>query len=75
MGIYLTSNSDACQFIAGDSRANIIIVENDYQMHKILTCRHNLPHLKVIINWSADGTKLEANVMDVRNVVIWLIVS
>ena len=61
-----------CQFIAGDCHANVIVVENDYQMHKILSCRHNLPHLKVIINCSADGTKPEENVMDVRNCVVYL---
>ncbi|XP_065912809.1 long-chain-fatty-acid--CoA ligase ACSBG2-like isoform X2 [Dysidea avara] len=69
VGIYLTSNPDVCQFIAGDCQANIIVVENDYQIHKILTCRHNLPHLKVIINCSADGTKSEQNVMDWKAVM------
>lgn len=67
VGIYLTSNSDTCQYIAHDCQANIIIVENDYQLNKILTCRHELPNLKVIINWCSDGScKLEEDfVMDV----------
>ena len=65
VGIYLTSNSDTCRYIAHDCRANIIVVENDYQMNKILTCRHELPNLKVIINCSKVGGKLQENVMDV----------
>ena len=65
VGIYLTSNSDTCQYIAHDCQANIIVVENDYQMNKILTCRHELPHLKLIINCSLNGNKSEENVMDV----------
>ena len=71
VGIYLTSNSDACQYIAHDCQANIIVVENDYQMNKILTCRHELPHLKVIINCSKDGSKSEENVMNVSRLIYW----
>ena len=69
VGIYLTSNTDACQYIAHDCQANIIVVENGHQMNKILTCRHELPHLKVIINCSKDGNKSEENVMDVSQLM------
>lgn len=65
VGIYLTSNSDTCQYIAHDCQANIIVVEDENQLNKILTCRHNLPNLKAIINCSREGSKLEENVMDV----------
>ena len=54
-----------CRYIAHDCQANIIVVENDYQMNKILTCRHELPNLKMIINCSKEGGKLQENVMDV----------
>lgn len=65
VGIYLTSSSDTCRYIAHDCQANIIVVENDTQLNKILLCRHELPNLKVIINCSKDGSRTEENVMDV----------
>ena len=36
VGMYLTSSTEACYTIARDSKANIIVVENDSQMQKIL---------------------------------------
>lgn len=35
-GIYATNTPDACQYVASDSKANIIVVENQKQLDKIL---------------------------------------
>ncbi|KJE96538.1 hypothetical protein CAOG_06845 [Capsaspora owczarzaki ATCC 30864] len=50
-GIYTTNSPDACQFIIEDSRANIVVVENDTQLQKILKVRHRLPLVKAIIQY------------------------
>lgn len=35
-GIYATNSPEACQYVASDSKANIIVVENQKQLDKIL---------------------------------------
>lgn len=35
-GIYTTNSPDACLYVAHDSRANVIVVENQKQLDKIL---------------------------------------
>ena len=35
-GIYATNTPEACQYVASDSNANIIVVENQKQLDKIL---------------------------------------
>ncbi len=35
-GIYTTNSPDACLYVAKDSRANVIVVENQKQLDKIL---------------------------------------
>lgn len=39
-GIYATNSPEACQYVAVDSRANIIVVENQKQLDKILQVLH-----------------------------------
>uniref|UniRef100_A0A673CQW9 Long-chain-fatty-acid--CoA ligase ACSBG1 n=1 Tax=Sphaeramia orbicularis TaxID=375764 RepID=A0A673CQW9_9TELE len=51
-GIYATNSPDACQFVASDSKANIIVVENQKQLDKILQVQERLPHLKAIVQYS-----------------------
>ena len=36
LGIYTTNRPDVCKFIAEDGRADIIVVENQKQLEKIL---------------------------------------
>ncbi|KAG7473399.1 hypothetical protein MATL_G00095330 [Megalops atlanticus] len=50
-GIYATNSPEACLHVAHDSRANIIVVENQKQLDKILQIRDNLPHLKAIVQY------------------------
>lgn len=62
-GIYQTNSPTACEYIAQDSRANIIVVGDQIQLEKILSIRENLPHLKAIVLY--EGTS------DVPGVVSW----
>uniref|UniRef100_A0A3B5APA1 Long-chain-fatty-acid--CoA ligase ACSBG1 n=1 Tax=Stegastes partitus TaxID=144197 RepID=A0A3B5APA1_9TELE len=53
-GIYATNSPEACQYVASDSKANIIVVENQKQLDKILQIRDKLPHLKAIVQYSGQ---------------------
>ncbi|XP_069574168.1 long-chain-fatty-acid--CoA ligase ACSBG2 isoform X2 [Brachyistius frenatus] len=51
VGIYTTSSPEACQYVADNCKANIIVVENHKQLQKILQVEDKLPHLKAIIQY------------------------
>ncbi|XP_043933397.1 long-chain-fatty-acid--CoA ligase ACSBG1 [Protopterus annectens] len=51
-GIYTTNSPEACHFVANDCRANIIVVENQKQLEKILQIQGRLPHLKAIVQYT-----------------------
>ncbi|XP_051979279.1 long-chain-fatty-acid--CoA ligase ACSBG1-like [Xyrauchen texanus] len=53
-GIYATNSPDACCYVARDSRANIIVVENQKQLDKILQVQDELPHFKAIVQYSGS---------------------
>uniref|UniRef100_A0A3B4YUH0 Acyl-CoA synthetase bubblegum family member 1 n=1 Tax=Seriola lalandi dorsalis TaxID=1841481 RepID=A0A3B4YUH0_SERLL len=53
-GIYATNSPEACQYVASDSKANIIVVENQKQLDKILQVCDRLPHLKAIVQYSGQ---------------------
>lgn len=48
-GIYQTNGPEACLHILENSKASIIIVDDDSQLEKIIAIKHQLPHLKTII--------------------------
>ncbi|KAJ1212718.1 hypothetical protein NDU88_000368 [Pleurodeles waltl] len=54
VGIYTTNSPEACQYVAGDSNANILVVENHRQLAKILQIQHQLPHLKAIVQYQDE---------------------
>ncbi|XP_011693224.1 PREDICTED: very long-chain-fatty-acid--CoA ligase bubblegum [Wasmannia auropunctata] len=60
-GIYTTNSPEACQYCADHSQANIIVVEDEKQLGKILQIKHNLPHLKAIVQY--DGVPTEKDVL------------
>lgn len=35
-GIYATNSPEACQYVVTDSKANVIVVENQKQLDKVL---------------------------------------
>uniref|UniRef100_A0A3Q3APP4 Long-chain-fatty-acid--CoA ligase ACSBG2 n=1 Tax=Kryptolebias marmoratus TaxID=37003 RepID=A0A3Q3APP4_KRYMA len=51
VGIYATNSPEACQYVAENSKANIIVVENHKQLQKILQIEDKLPHLKAIVQY------------------------
>ncbi|XP_049639707.1 long-chain-fatty-acid--CoA ligase ACSBG1 [Suncus etruscus] len=58
-GIYTTSSPEACQYIAQDSHANVIVVDSQKQLEKILKIWKNLPHLKAVVTyWEPPPQKL-----------------
>ncbi|XP_047397389.1 long-chain-fatty-acid--CoA ligase ACSBG1 isoform X3 [Sciurus carolinensis] len=67
-GIYTTSSPEACQYIAYDCRANIIVVDTQKQLEKILKVWgkgkiwKNLPHLKAVVIYGETLPKKMTNV-------------
>ncbi|XP_062816687.1 long-chain-fatty-acid--CoA ligase ACSBG2-like [Anolis carolinensis] len=51
VGIYTTNSPEACQYVAENCSANIIVVENDKQLQKILEVKSKLPFLKAIVQY------------------------
>ncbi|XP_011347791.1 long-chain-fatty-acid--CoA ligase ACSBG2 [Ooceraea biroi] len=60
-GIYTTNSPEACQYCAHHSRANIILVEDEKQLQKILQIKQNLPYLKAVIQF--EGKPKEKDVL------------
>ena len=58
VGIYSTNSPEATQYNAVDSRANILVVDDDKQLQKVLKIRHQLPHLRAIIQWIGQPAKV-----------------
>lgn len=60
-GIYTTNSADACLHCLNTSAANIVLVENDVQLQKILQVRDKAPSLKAVVQYtgkSSDSTVL-----------------
>ncbi|XP_054467417.1 long-chain-fatty-acid--CoA ligase ACSBG2-like [Anoplopoma fimbria] len=53
-GIYTTNSPEACQYVAANSEANVMIVENQKQLDKILQVKDHLPHLKAIVQYKGE---------------------
>ncbi|KAG5679263.1 hypothetical protein PVAND_008843 [Polypedilum vanderplanki] len=49
VSIYITNSSEACHYVLNNSKANIVVVDTDEQLEKILKIRDKLPHLKAIV--------------------------
>ena len=54
VGIYTTNTAEACEYVAANCEANVLIVENDMQLQKILKVRSRLPHLKAIVQYTGE---------------------
>ncbi|KAG8440182.1 hypothetical protein GDO86_006110 [Hymenochirus boettgeri] len=53
-GIYSTNSPEACHFIASDCKMDIIVVENQKQLEKIIQIWENLPHLKAVVQYKGN---------------------
>ena len=65
MGIYTTNSPEACHYIASDGDCNIMVVENDAQLQKLLKVRDDLPELKAIIQYTGTLKEKYDNVYTV----------
>ncbi|XP_044274953.1 long-chain-fatty-acid--CoA ligase ACSBG2 isoform X2 [Varanus komodoensis] len=61
VGIYTTNSPEACQYVAENCGANIIVVQNDKQLQKIQEIQHRLPLLKAIIQYSEEIKEKKPN--------------
>lgn len=50
-GFYTTNSAEACKFVALNAECSVIVVENDFQLQKILSIRSQLPKLKAIVQY------------------------
>ena len=50
-GFYTTNSSQVCKYIAENSRANIMVVEDEMQVDKVLSFKSQLPYLKAIVQY------------------------
>ena len=57
---------EACKFVADNWRANIIVVEDNKQLEKILAIRDELPKLKAVIQYSGTPHVSEKKEQEVR---------
>lgn len=46
VGIYTTNSPEACQYVAENCKANVIVLENEKQLQKILQVRLERLHSK-----------------------------
>ncbi|KAI5088267.1 long-chain-fatty-acid--CoA ligase ACSBG2 isoform X1, partial [Silurus meridionalis] len=53
-GIYTTNSPEACHYVAYNCEANVLVVENDKQLAKILQIKDQLPHLKAIVQYKGE---------------------
>lgn len=54
VGIYPTNSPDACKYILKDCEANIVVVEDEKQLAKVLEVRGDCPALKAIVQYTGQ---------------------
>jgi len=47
-GLYTTNTAETCHYILENARCQIVVVENDFQLQKILQIKDRLPKLRII---------------------------
>lgn len=67
-GIYTTNTPEACFYVAESASCNVIVVDTDSQLQKILQIRHRLPELKAIIQYRGELKQKYDNVYTVLSV-------
>ncbi|KAF6305657.1 acyl-CoA synthetase bubblegum family member 2 [Rhinolophus ferrumequinum] len=62
VGIYATNSAEACQYVITRAKVNIVLVENDLQLQKILSIPQNrVETLKAIIQYKLPMTNSNKN--------------
>ncbi|XP_027523944.1 long-chain-fatty-acid--CoA ligase ACSBG2 isoform X2 [Corapipo altera] len=54
VGIYTTNSPEACHYVAENCSADVIVVENQKQLQKILEIEDRLPQLKAIVQYGEE---------------------
>lgn len=54
-GVYTTDSAKQLAFLVNDSGSRILFVENDEQLDKFLTIRHDMPGLVKVVVYERDG--------------------
>lgn len=52
--MYTTNTPEACRFVANAARTNIVVVEDDLQLRKILKYRSELPGIKAFVQYLGE---------------------
>ena len=63
--MYTTNSPEACQYVVGNCEANVVVVQNDAQLQKILKVWDQLPHLKAVIQYQGELKEKKDNVYTV----------
>ena len=53
-GIYTTNTPEACEHVINDSMSQIVVVENNDQLKKILKIKDNCKYLKSIVQYTGE---------------------
>ncbi|XP_052099586.1 long-chain-fatty-acid--CoA ligase ACSBG2-like isoform X2 [Mytilus californianus] len=61
-GIYATNTPEAVEYVAMHSEANVLVVENNQQLQKILKVWPNLPCLKAVVQYTGEVAERKDNV-------------
>lgn len=56
-GIYTTNSPEQCHYIAEHAEANVVVVENDFQLEKFLEVRGSLPELRAIVLMTGESSE------------------
>lgn len=55
VGIYATNSAEACQYVITHAKVNILLVENDLQLKKILSVRPKRKHCPPVTQGDCKG--------------------
>ncbi|XP_069914835.1 long-chain-fatty-acid--CoA ligase ACSBG2-like isoform X2 [Oryctolagus cuniculus] len=62
VGIYATNSAEACQYVIADAKVNILLVENDQQLRKILSIPEaRMETLKAIVQYKLPMRERNTN--------------
>lgn len=54
VGLYLTNQADACHYVLEHADSEVVLVDSETQMNKVLEVWSKLPKLKYMVYWGAD---------------------
>ena len=70
VGVYITSNTEACLYVAQHSEAQVIIVQHETHLVKYASIWEKIPTLKAIVCWHT-GTGFQSLREKYRHVYSW----